>query len=809
MAGIMGMLPAGGSDGLMNSLFGRRWVGWVGLALVLAGTAFFGRYARLDRIDNRLEDNVVSNETLAAYYRFLRVFGNDRILLVGFEAPAIDPGLVRRLLDAELALLRLDNVQSVLSPVSPLRTQFGIGSRWRLERFLGEPRQLERYLENLRKTRSYDRLIVSPDWKAGGIVIRLKAETGDLVEASLAEVRAVLQDRLTIPHHLTGIPEITRLILEMTRRDQKLFSPLSVLLIGIVLWALYRTWFGMAIPLLAIVSAFVWTKGLLIANGNSVNFVTSILPPMVLSIALTYCIHLLTYYYTLAEGQREFRPDLLAEAVRHEAHPVFLSVLTTVVGFGSLLSNDIYAIGVFGLYSSIGTLLSGVLAFLVIPAGVVAFRRVEATAPSIEGLEPRLARFAAGVIRHRWWVWVVNFVGLGLAAVGIARLPVETSLIRYLPDDHQIQAANRFVEERLCGIVPIEVLLESDGRRFTEPEVVHAVRRFQAEVASVSFCDRSLSYVDLLQDFDRMFSGEPDHVPATEEEIWDYLRFYGPPIEEAEEGEEDDGSGGMASTTFKPLPEGGLLPEFIASEARIAHVSLRFRDRSSKELVAGFREVERLVGKHFGGLGVRTTITGRAAMWAEVSEIIVWQEFISFFGALVVIFLVFVAYFRSWRVGAIGILPNILPTIYTFGIMGFTNTTFNTVTAMIGSIVIGLAVDDTLHLICEFRDELGKGAGPEDAIAHTMVQKGRATIFTSLVLTAGFSVLSFSGFGPTRYFGIFLSIAILTALAVELLVTPVALYCFQPFPRKERKAADGAAGSPLPASPCRAGPEAG
>jgi len=212
---------------------------------------------------------------------------------------------------------------------------------------------------------------------------------------------------------------------------------------------------------------------------------------------------------------------------------------------------------------------------------------------------------------------------------------------------------------------------------------------------------------------------------------------------------------------------------------------MRYQDRTSREMVEGFRMVQTLARKEFEGTGVRATITGRAPLWAEVSEIIVWNEITSFGFSLLVITFIIAWYFRSLKIGLVSMIPNVLPMIYTYGFMGWTGTTFNTVTGMIASIVIGLAVDDTIHIICQYQHELEQDGDEREALVRTMVHKGRATVFASVILCSGFSVLALSSFGPTKYFGIFISVGVAAALVCELLITPVALYTFKPIPIPE------------------------
>ncbi|MBF0502368.1 MAG: MMPL family transporter [Candidatus Riflebacteria bacterium] len=779
----------------LSDLFRKRWLACVILAVALVITLFFGHFARIDRIDNRLEDNVLPGEMLNAYYRYLQTFGNDRILLAAFPSPNIDKTLVRQLFATELALISHTNVQTVLSPITALRVNLGVKTMEDLEKFLSEEKQLERYLENLKRTKSMDRLIISHDWKVGGLVIRLKQETGDLVGSTLLEIHQIIDQNMPAGTMLTGVPEITRLIIDMTRRDQKMFSPLTIMLMAIYLWFTYRSWFGVLIPLFTMIADLIWTKGTMMAMGNSVNFVTSMLAPMVMSISLTYIIHVLTEYFESSRNADTFDPEILTKSLKHVFEPFMISGMAVMIGFGSLMYQSIASIAQFGCYSAMGDVLAMALTFILVPAGIVAFGSTGKGVRSVRWLECDLENLTWFLLKNPRKIWVAILLLIGLSGYGIWILPIETSLIRFLPRNHPIQDANRLVEKNLCGIVPIEIFLESQGPRWTQVDMAHRVRHLQEDLASVTFLDRSLSYVDLIQDFDRMFSGEPNHIPKTEEEICDYLTFYSPTVatdpEELEEQrlEQATATAMTASSsrktfevaTFTAFPTGGMLGEFIASNAMSTHVSIRMQDRSSRELMESFNAIQVLLQKHFADIPVKATLTGRAAMWADVSQNIANNEITSFEMSFLIITLLMAFFFRSLWVGITAIIPNIVPVLFTYGCMGLFGVPFSTATGMIASIAIGLSVDDTIHILCQYRHELAKDPDERNSIVRVMVHKGRATFLTMVPLFAGFFVLSLSDFSPTRYFGIFISIGVGLDLICELLITPIVLLTMKPY----------------------------
>ena len=173
--------------------------------------------------------------------------------------------------------------------------------------------------------------------------------------------------------------------------------------------------------------------------------------------------------------------------------------------------------------------------------------------------------------------------------------------------------------------------------------------------------------------------------------------------------------------------------------------------------------------------GMDIQISGRAVQDVNTIDTLVSGQIKSLTSAVAVIFLIIIFVLRSFSLGLLSLLPNIFPIVLNFGIMGLFNIPLNTATALIAAVAIGIAVDDTIHFLTEFKQNLVGGADVHKAVKETIQKKGRALILSSLILTIGFGVMIFSSFVPTIYFGLLSAIIMLTALIGDTLVLPSAI----------------------------------
>ncbi|HOD42175.1 MAG TPA: MMPL family transporter, partial [Candidatus Wallbacteria bacterium] len=636
------------------------------------------------------------------------------------------------------------------------------------------------------------------------LLLRLSSEVTDMdtrkigLLINLIEKAPYFAGRIKV----TGIPTLTNVIHDYTAHDQKIFTPITMGIIMVILYILYRSFWGVVIPLIGIILPLIWTQAFFNINGNSTNFIVSMIPPLLLGIGLSACMYVFSRYCELSQGKERFDPSLVYQTVKELTAPTFLCQFSTIIGFASLGGNGMGAVRSFGLYASLGVLFTTYVSLFLVPSLILLFKPFNQRVTTFQVGHHIFRRLATFAIRKHKLIFLVNGMIFAIALYGISNLEMETSLIRFLPPDHEVIRKNQFVEKNLFGIVPVQLVLAYDpagGANTLEntllsSEICNSVSRLSADIRKIAEVDSAVSYVTLVQDYDREFSREKNHIPPSAEEVKDYLDFFkyspaGADTYEIVEYAVNEAGETVEVASYEMPPEisgdsletrAQIVDKFITRDFLKANLSLRVKDTSSRRLAEIFSTIEKLAAEHLPR-NVRFYVTGRAYLWAASSEILIHNEYHDWLITTGLIFIMLVIYFRSLVVAAMALIPNLLPTFVLYGYMGMTGMPLTTVTGMIASVALGLAVDDTIHYTYELRRVLARAANYEEAIVETLLIKGSGIAFSSIVVAAGFSAPMASQFIPSFQFGALVCFSVTQALVFELFLTPSMWYWYKPF----------------------------
>ncbi len=769
----------------------------VAVMIIMLATLVLGRFAGHSTINNRLEENVVRDIHLTRYYEFLEEFGNDRILIAAVPFEKLDRKLLTALFELEEQLLATGGVEKIISPLSILKEAFDLRKREDMMVWLESDKRISNFEQRLRQFTVLDRTIVSFKTKTIGMVLKISSSISDTNTELIYRLKRLIEDHPAFDGNanVTGVPELMRILHGYTKFSQKVFTPACLVVIALVLLLLYRSKFGVLVPLAAVLAPLIWTLGLYNIRESSTNFITTMVPPLLLGIGMTSCIHLVTAYFHNTRELDEFSMTILVDTVKDQAPPIIMCQVTTLFGFFTLAANGIGAVCQYGLYSAMGVIFVLITVFFLIPSLIIIFKvtkqRVTALQTAFSIFEP-LARF---VIKGKWWIIGISALSALIGINGLTKLNFESSLLRLLPSGHQASQDIRRVEEKLCGVVPFHLCLARNGKgledSLLDPKLCKQLAKLQEAIEKIPNVDQATSYINLIQDYDRIFSGEEDNIPPSAEEIEEYLDFYRPnrdsnfirKVIHNEDGTVKE----IQLLEEKPKDKGSYSPVdwFLTRDYQRGHIALRVRDITSREYAEIFEKIETLTKDL--PKDVSHHLTGRAYLWTLTSEILVRNEVANFFLALAIICVVIIIHFRSLTVGILAIFPNVLPLIVLYGGMGYRGMAINTVTGMIACVAIGMAVDDTIHYIYAFRKHRLDGQTVEEAIIEAMREKGSSMVFTTLVIMTGFLVLLLSEFPPTFQFGGLISCTFLMALILDLMLTPSILLVLRPFAPAESK----------------------
>ena len=495
--------------------------------------------------------------------------------------------------------------------------------------------------------------------------------------------------------------------------------------------------------------------------GFSVNNVTTIIPPIILSIALLDSIHFLR---ELILRSRQAPLDktsakvVIADTMRGVFTPCFLTSVTTAVGLFSLSVSRIPPVRQLGLVAGAGVVFAFLVTFSFVPALIYRFNLLKYLRKSKAG-EERLDRFLSGLARFndrfKGRILAASLCLAVLAAWGALRIKTETSVLEYFKKESPIYKSTVFVEDNLSGIHLLNISLQADEiDYFKHPEALRGIERIESFLQAIPAVDKITSVNDYLKEINKSFHNEDAEyfrIPASRELVSQYALLYGA----------DD------------------LDDFVNTQWDWTTIRVRLKEHSTVKLQEIIEKISAYLKEH-SPAGLRAEIVGQTVLEVDSNEAVTRGQVESLCIAMLLIFAMMFINFRSLSVGALSIIPNLFPLLLNFGIMGLLGIRLDSATSMISVIALGMIVDDTIHFFHCFGQRLRQGNDYAAAASQALLLKGRPAIITSLILIFGFGVVGFSRFVPTFYFGVLSALLIFNALWMDLLLSPSLLLWFKP-----------------------------
>ncbi len=765
----------------MESLY-RAIVRWpvAALALVVVVTAFLGWHARSIRLDASVETLLAEGDAEQVYYREIReLFGSDEIGVVGIFADDVyAPDVLRKIQRLTEEIAKVDGVAEVVSLTNAVDPVADVLDPPPLvPEIPSTPEESAALRAKVAEYPIYVKNLVADDGRAAAINVFFE----DMPEEEFARrgiderVQAIVE-AANGPEQVvyTGLPRFKSHSAEAMRADLHVFVPLSIAIVVVVLLACFRSVRGVVLPLVAILVTLVWTLGIMVLSDTPLSLGTIALPPLLLVLATAYCLHVVAEYYEEAKPGTTAR-DLVLHVLRSVGTPILITALTTAIGFFSLVTNPIVSIRHLGIFSAIGVGIAFVLSLIVVPAALVLLPPPSAARGDFSPrLSSSLGALALGSIRGRRAVIGATIVLCLLGLSQIPRIQVDSNLQSFFRAEDPVRVATDLINERLVGSMAFYVAIDADQPgTMKKLDTLERIRTLQQRIDALPGVDKTISFVDYLELLDRGSQAGG----GAEGDI-----IIGPDGEIIEGGAEGGGTG----TTFWENPA-QLEPvlQLVASSpkffARVinpdfsrTHILVRTTLARSSEIQGLTSEIERLARQLFPP-ELRARPTGNLILITRTTDDLVEGQISSLAMATIVIFGVMAVMFLSLRIGFIAMIPNYVPVIVFFGLMGLTGAPLNLGTSIIASVVLGIVVDDTIHLMSRLSAEIRRTTDQEEAMVRTFSTVGKPALFTAVLLFLGFASLAISTFVPLQQFGILSATTIVTAIVTELALFPALL----------------------------------
>lgn len=701
-------------------------------------------------IDPSLNEMLPLHDPARLFYEeLLERFGSDDIVIVSLRSESLfTPEGLATLVRVTRALEHAEGVHHVEGLANAVRMR-PVDGDLEISGFLESLPQTQIEADRLREDALADPLragtFVSSDGSASGILVTFDRMPEDVFLAKSLDLAVLGIARAAAPEMnvvLAGTPHIKAEVGRILTSELTLMIPVVFILMSVLSCGFFRSIRIGLVPIVAIAIGLIWTLGLMGWVGHDLNIVTTLIPPLILALGFAYAAHVVASFQA-SEGD-----DRLRRSLARVVFPVTFTALTTAAGFLSLLTNGLEVIQGFGIFSAISTAATLFATLTLVPL-LLSGKRTAQSVPTISEtgwLDRRFSAMADFDIRHADRILWFTFALAVLATWAATRIEVNLPVIENFGRDTEIRQAYGEVDRLFGGANQFYVMLRADEPgAFERPEWLREVARLQSWLVEQPEIGGTISVVQYLEVLNEALGPEeiPTRwIPDNQNLIAQMLLF-------------------------------GANEELDVLLDR-AHQVITIMVRSTATETQEFDLLARRIDARLAELpaGITGHTTGNAILLTRAANQISRGQAMSLAMAGIMIGLMLIGYFRSVRLGIYAMLPNVLPVVLYFGMLGLTGITLNNSTALMGSIVLGIAVDDTLHLLVEYRRGLAETGNVEAAVRHALTHVGRAITCTTVAICAGLLVVGASELGNQAEFGVLGAATLAIAWLVDITVTP-------------------------------------
>ena len=739
------------------------WIVIVGVAIV---TIFALYSARNIRIGASTEGMMIQGDPAQNYYKeTLKKFGTDNITVIFIQDKNLfTPEKLKLLDDLVFKFEELHGVSKVESLYSVTNFK-GVDGSFETNPLMDWPpetreeaKQVE--ADALRNPVFLDSLI-SKDGTVTAINLFVEGDPDDpdfniKFSRGVDEIIKPFQNRFDTIFQI-GLSYTRRLISENIISDTVTLTPLAAFVILLTLIIFMRSASGAILPILTAGTSIIWTAGFMAQVDIPLNVLTVIVPSLIVVIGSTEDIHILSEYMEGVEETSGNRAEAIKIMAGKVGTAVLLTSLTTFIGFLSITLNQITLLKQFGIVAAFGLFVNPITTCLLAPVYLHFFGSTkvkmagEHKASSIDRFFDILANNIIKIIHSNKTLVLGFFLGLTIIIGSFTlQVKVDNDLLGYFKKSSAIRTRSRILHKDLAGAQTFFIPINSGlPGAFKQPENLAQIAQIQKYIAEKGRFDKTKSLADDISLIHReMNNGDEKYfkVPDSTDLIAQYLLFL----------HRDE------------------ISRYVTADFSETNILVRHNISSSYELAEAIQDLEEHIKKtlnpHF-----LWGLTGENILVNAAADSMTAGQAKSLCLVLVFIFTIMSILFVNVKAGALSLVPNLFPIVLNFGIMGIFGIPLNTGTAMVAAIAIGIAVDDTIHLMSRYNTEMRILQSQDKAVDVCIHAETRPVISTSVALALGFAVMGFSNFVPVISYGLLSSMVMIFAIIGDLFITPILL----------------------------------
>ena len=577
----------------------------------------------------------------------------------------------------------------------------------------------------------------------------------DFILEDLTHLIHKFEDETGLDVRVSGMPYIR------TKNSQNIIDEIGKFILAalgvtsLIFFFFFRSFRATLISMFVVIIGVMWAFGVLGLLQYEITVLTALIPPLIIVIGIPNCIFLINKYQQ--EVKKHGNQALsLQRVISKIGNATLMTNITTASGFATFIITDSKLLKEFGIVASINIIGIFILSLLIIPI-VYSFMSLPKT-KHLKHLNKKWIDAFVSWMEHivrekRITVYVTSIILLVVSIIGIYQIDISGSPIEDMPKKADFFQDIRFFEKEFDGIMPVEIVVDTKRPKgVLKPTTLKKIDELSTVIEEIPELSKPVSVVNLVKYSKQAFyNGIPKYyqLPTTQENnfIMDVVR--------------------------KSSNDGNLLKSFVDSTGQIARITTFMKDVKTERMEAIEARLLENITKIFPSDRYTVYMTGSALLFLKGTKYLVKNLVLSLTFAIFLIALFMAFLFRSFRMIIISLIPNLLPLVITAGVMGFVGVPIKPSTILVFSIAFGISVDDTIHFLAKYRQELTANRWQiKKSVYAALRETGVSMFYTSIVLFFGFSVFVISNFGGTVALGALVSATLMFAMLANLILLP-------------------------------------
>ncbi len=562
--------------------------------------------------------------------------------------------------------------------------------------------------------------------------------------------------------HYSGLPYIRVVTAEMIKAELNMFIFLALGITALIIFLFFRSFKVMLFCMLVVGIAVIWAIGIQGIFGYKITILTGMIPPLIIVIGIPNSVFLLNKYHQEYRKHKN-KIKALQRVIRKIGNATFLTNLTTASGFATFIFTSSKILVEFGVIAAINIMIVFVLSILLIP---IIFSFLDGPKERhLNHLDNQVVGKAVnGLVKislnNRSKVYWVTGIMLVLGIFGISKIKTTGYMLDDIPHDDPLYVDLKFFEENFNGLMPLELMIDTKKPNGAiSSSNLKRMDKLQKELEEFDAISHPLSMVEVVK-FARQsfYNGREQHYKVPSNQERNFILSY------------------VNRSSADSAASNVLVTNFIDSVKQRARLSFRMKDIGTSEMALLDDRIRETITKIFPKEKYNTSLTGASVVFFKGTDYLIRNLFTSLMLAVILIASFMAWMFSSKRMVLVSLIPNIFPLIMTAALMGYFQIPIKPSTILVFSIAFGISVDDTIHYLAKYRQELSEtNWSIRAAVVLALKETGVSMIYTSIILFFGFGIFSVSQFGGTVALGILVAVTLLIALFSNLILLPALL----------------------------------